>query len=58
MEDVERRSEETFWVTKYDTLKVSVHPRDKRKKKSRHRRKLDIRHWYVKKQAHLGKDEN
>lgn len=33
MEDVERRSEETFWVTKYDTLKVSVHPRDKRKKK-------------------------
>lgn len=32
VEDVERRSEETLRVTVYETLKVSVHPKDKRKK--------------------------
>lgn len=32
VEDIERRREETLWVTEYETLKVNVHPQDKRKK--------------------------
>lgn len=30
--DVERRSEETLWVTEYEILKINVNPKGKRKK--------------------------